>query len=359
MKLPHSNLPIILLASGLLCMSQAMAEELADTSAWSFGVLYMGETLHKIGNDSSSAYLDNLDLILDVDGGAAFGIEGLQLFAYALYNNGHVWAQWQAGGSSVRAGLYDLNAEFDAIDTAALFLNPSHGIGPDYAQSGLNGPSIFPNAGLAVRIAVEHGPWSARAAVLEAVPGDPDHPEHTTVRWDEDEGFLYALEVNRALGEEARMGLGYWRYSKRFETFDSERAGSEGIYALVESPPWSMPSRGELRAFARVGRASPEVNPIEYYVGGGLVWSSFITGRPDDQIGIAVAHARVGDEWRDAQDSRTRVHETVWELTARFVISDRFAVQPDLQYVVGPGASDASAVWIAGLRFELGFTIER
>ena len=91
-------------------------------------------------------------------------LEGVTLFGYALYNNGHVlsdalvgsaqgisniesvhalrlyelWMQWHGGANpgSVRVGLYDLNSEFDAIDTASLFMNPSHGIGADFAQSG-------------------------------------------------------------------------------------------------------------------------------------------------------------------------------------------------------------------------------
>src|SRR5258706_10566666 len=42
----------------------------------------------------------------------------------------------------VRAGLMDLNFDFDSIEPAGLFLNSSHGIAPDLSQTGLNGPSI-------------------------------------------------------------------------------------------------------------------------------------------------------------------------------------------------------------------------
>ena len=37
-----------------------------------------------------------------------------------------------ADGLSLKTGLYDLNSEFDAVDSAALFLNSSHGIVPTY-----------------------------------------------------------------------------------------------------------------------------------------------------------------------------------------------------------------------------------
>jgi carbohydrate-selective porin OprB len=46
---------------------------------------------------------------------------------------------------SVLAGLYELNSEFYRLQSAGLFLNSSFGIGPEFSQSGLEGPSIFPS----------------------------------------------------------------------------------------------------------------------------------------------------------------------------------------------------------------------
>ena len=40
------------------------------------------------------------------------------------------------GKGGLKAGVVDLNTEFDVQSTAALFLNPSFGIGPDFSQSG-------------------------------------------------------------------------------------------------------------------------------------------------------------------------------------------------------------------------------
>lgn len=43
---------------------------------------------------------------------------------------------------SLLFGLYDLNSEFDTQETSSIFINPSHDIGAEYAQSGKNLPSI-------------------------------------------------------------------------------------------------------------------------------------------------------------------------------------------------------------------------
>ncbi|MDP9247633.1 MAG: carbohydrate porin, partial [Candidatus Dormibacteraeota bacterium] len=50
------------------------------------------------------------------------------------------------------AGRYDLNTEFYRLQSGGLFINSSFGIGPEFAQSGAAGPSIFPNTSIGTRI---------------------------------------------------------------------------------------------------------------------------------------------------------------------------------------------------------------
>jgi porin len=361
---------------------------------------YTAELWKLAGADSRSrsAYLDNLDLTATLDGETLFGLGGLQLFAYALYNNGDVlnddsagviqgisnieavdamrlyeaWAQWAfAPSASVKVGLYDLNSEFDAIESAGLFINPSHGIGPDFSQSGLNGPSIFPSTAVAVRLQAEVGGWVARLAVLDAVPGDPDHPDNTTIRWSSKEGLLYVAEVDYSMRAGARTGLGYWQYSEAFDDLvrtDSNgeplaEANNYGAYAFAETAAISLASgMGELMVFTRTGWANEDLNPVSRYVGAGIVWSGFVAGR-EDQLGISVAQATLGDPWRRAmsnEGTHTRSTETIFELTGRFAIGDILTLQPDVQYVRHPGAlADRGSAWMFGLRFELGWSYAR
>ncbi len=218
---------------GLACVAIATAlashvgaEEAAAPSLLTLEGVYTGEVMSSVdgGLREGTRYLDNVDLMLSLDGAVAFGIEGLSFFAYGLYDNGgaisgdlvgdaqgvsnieadaavrlyELWVNQDLGFASVRVGLYDLNTEFDAIDTAGLFVNPSHGIGPDYAQSGLNGPSIFPVTSLGVRLAAPIGGSLLKFAALDGVPGDPAHPKRTSIRFDEGDGALLAWEMERA-----------------------------------------------------------------------------------------------------------------------------------------------------------------
>jgi carbohydrate-selective porin (OprB family) len=53
---------------------------------------------------------------------------------------------------SILIGRYDLNTEFYRLQSAGLFLNSSFGVGPEFSQSGRNGPSIYSDTTSAIRI---------------------------------------------------------------------------------------------------------------------------------------------------------------------------------------------------------------
>jgi porin len=389
--------------SGMFCLifvSTAAAQETADCptcsgSALQIEAAYTGEMWRQVsgGVQTGDRYLDNLDVTAAVDGEQLLGFEGLQLFGYVIYNNGHalsddlsgsaqgvsnieasravrlyeLWSQWQfgSGDQSIRFGLYDLNSEFDSIDTAGLFINPSHGIGPDFAQSGQNGPSIFPVTSLAVRAQKTFGAWSVQAAALDGVPGDPDHPDRAAITLSSEEGALLIGEVNYRMESGARLGVGYWRYTADFDdllaTTDAgdplRRDDNDGAYVMAESPTlFADEAEQGLNLFVRAGQAESHINPIGRYLGAGAVYSGvFASGR--DQFGVAVAIARLGDPMRKLQAEAgiaTDSCEYNYELTYRFDVTEWLSIQSDAQYIRNPGMDpELESGWAVGLRFEV------
>jgi len=77
---------------------------------------------------------------------------------------------------SLLIGRYDINTEFYRLQSTALFVNSSFGIGPEFAQSGVGGPSTFPFTAVGARADFKPSPnvvW--RAAILNGSPVDrPD-----------------------------------------------------------------------------------------------------------------------------------------------------------------------------------------
>jgi len=272
------------------------------TQAAEFGIAYTGGiwSNQRGGIKTGTAYLDNLDLTLRADMEETFGWSDTEIYGHILYNNSdtlsgrlvgdiqgvsnidnstmvsvlELWVEKaSARDTSLKAGLFDLNTEFDAIDTAGLFLNSSHGIGPEYALSGENGPSIFPVSSLAIRIQQALTERTdVRFAVLDAVPGDPDDDNYGGIRLDSEEGALLALELTHQF-ERNRVGLGTWYYTRNTDQLMStNQANNKGVYAFTDHAfghiDW-LP--GQLNGFVRVGLADAGINQVARYLGAGLV----------------------------------------------------------------------------------------
>ncbi len=339
------------------------------------------------------SYLDNLDLMATVDGERTAGIEGLTLHAHIMYNNGHAFSErwvgdaqvisniegvdtWRlyefwgelkfgaAGATSLRAGLYDLNSEFDSIDTAGLFINSSHGIGPEIAQTGQNGPSIFPVTSLGVRVRHESDTGYLQFVALDAVPGERRHPDRTGFSLGSGEGTLLVAELGTTRGRFSKLALGGWAYTADFEAIGEldgsgapvSDSGNRGIYAIAEARLHTAGSV-QVSGWLRAGVAAQRFNAFDAYVGAGIAAAGLVPRRPDDQLGVAIASAQAADPWRAQQSlagSATTARETTLELTWRMPLSDWFTLQPDVQYVIHPGASaDLRDALTFGLRFEI------
>jgi len=344
------------------------------------------------GRRRGARYLDNLDLRITVDAERLVGWQGATLFVYGLYNNGRAFSgdlvgdaqtvsnietgvraarlyqawveqRFAGGRASLKAGLYDLNSEFDTTNVGSVSILSSHGIGPEFGQSGRNGPSIFPATSLALRADYRFGDaLTLRAAVLDGVPGDPRHPGRTAVRLGHGEGALLVAEAdwNGAL---AAVTAGVWTYSARLPRLSGGRGrGDAGAYLVVErrlfgtGSPGADDARG-LAAFFQAGHAAPGFNRISRYVGGGLVLTGVI-GSTADRLGLTFAHAAFGRPFRRAQAAAGVAigpAEDVVELTYRRPVSRLLTLQPDLQWIRRPGggvgARDALAI---GLRVQVG-----
>ncbi|APR54383.1 carbohydrate porin [Sphingomonas koreensis] len=349
-----------------------------------FQVTYTAELIGNAagGLRRGARYLDNLDIVFEADLEKVAGWTGAQLHLYGLYNNGSSISDWVGDSHAVsnietgvrafrlyeawidqkfgervslRAGLYDLNSEFDALDASGLFVGSAHGIGTDFSQSGQNGPSIFPSTSLAARIQVEPAKgWAARAAVLDGVPGDPARPGRTVVRLSKDEGALLVGEVQAPLGEGGKLLLGHWRYTARFDLTDGSgtATGNSGTYLRAELPLSAAPGR-RLDGFARFGTASGRFNMFDFFISTGLKFTGWIPGRDEDEFGIALAAGFTAEPWRTATGASAA--EIAIEATWRTQLSPWLAVQPHAQYIRRPSADPSVAdALVLGIRTEIG-----
>lgn len=249
---------------------------------------------------------------------------------------------------AVRLGLIDLNNQFDSIDPASLMLNSSHGIAPDLSRSGLSGPSIYPVTAAGSTVTwVRSQTWTFRLGIFDGVAGSPSRPRaFVAERLKPSDGLLLIGQVDWHLAK-GRLESGAWAYTAAQSPVGGRKAHDHGAYASYQGPLNIAP---HLNFWLRAGLANAAAQPIAAYVGGGLVQQGTISGRPDDRLGIAIAHAIISD--RVVTALGTHSAETSFELTYQAKLSRRLVIQPDIDYVRHPsGVAHAPDSLGIGIRF--------
>lgn len=370
------------------------------------------------GLDTGMRYMDNIDINLEIDFGALpLGLKGTTLYIYGLGNQGgsiselagdfqgisnieapnswrffEIWAQKKffLANSSLLLGLYDINSEFNVLDSSLLFLNSSHGLDAALAASGVLGPSTFPYTSMAGRFKVNPvGGLVIQTAVLDGIPSNPESPRGTKIYWRERDGLLYLAEIafysvsreglqlrNRTvrlrslLGRESsgqkryKFAVGGWAYSKKRPGWSSD--GSEerdmGAYALGEYQVFSEPGNTKqgLTLFGRVSVANGAINRLAGYLGGGLIYHGLLNSRPEDDIGLAVAHAVSSSSYIDQspfiEGYRAEDAETNLEFTYLVMLNSSVSLQGNLQYAINPNMDpDLDNAFSVAMRLILSF----
>ena len=252
--------------------------------------------------------------------------------------------------AALRVGMIDLNADFDPIDPASLFINSSHGIGPDLSRSGLDGPSIFPVTAFGARLT-----WNAsdtltvKSALFDGVAGDPARPHaFAAERFEASDGAFGIGEVDDKLTGAMTLMAGAWAYTKPLQPAFLPGALPEpgrGVFAGLST---ATPKAAGWAWWVRVGLAEPRAQIISGYVGGGLFYKG-VFGRQNDRVDIAIARAEISDDARIAEQLPRA--ETTFETSYQVKLGGTFALQPDIQYVVSPaGQPRRPDAVVVGLR---------
>ena len=366
------------------------------------------------GAERGATYVGDLHLQLDFDGAKALGAPGLTAHVDGLWAHGglpsalagdaqgvsniaapagvrlyEAWVQYSPpeGRVSVLAGRFDLNTEFYRLASAGLFVNSSFGMGPELSQSGLAGPSIFPDTSQGLRLAFKPSRGVVlRAAVMQAPSARPQGPagpqDGGGVMVIGEAAFLarpspgpespMRFRIGRGANLPAyddKLAVGGWWWTGRYPDLVAldalrrpvRRKGEGGAYVLADAVLFQGQgaSKARVAGFLQLGAADDRTGRFGAYLGGGVTAKGLVPGRPDDELGLAVAHARNGGPYLEAQRLQGQPAdraETAIELTWLAQVRGWLSLQPDLQYVVHPNTDPrVQGALTFQLRFEAAF----
>lgn len=357
-------------------------DEEERTRAFSLRLLYKADLVGVAagGRARGARFLDNADLMAGVDLDRAARWEGASAYVGVLSNAGarpndiagtlqgvnnievgspdavlyQAWVQQRFAGDrgSILVGKYDLNSEFYANPSAAALIAPAFGIGSELAATGPNGPSIFPQTDLGIRVRLETKRHYVQAAVIRAPRGvaDEDGPRSA----------LFIAETG--LRGRTAITIGGWTYSHRQQrivppgvTLGPDTAASHGLYALVEQDVVGQADTiGYWCAFLRAGLSDGLATPFADGMQIGVTGHGVLPSRPESLLSFGFATAGLSRAYRRSnppgEPPLTRSESTI-ELTYSDRVARFLTLQPDVQYVLRPsGLPDAPGVVVLGLR---------
>ena len=267
------------------------------------------------------------------------------------------WVEAPLGqAASLRVGLYDINSEFELIDTSRAFIAPSLPISLELAATGPAGVPTFPSTSLGARLQVRPAKdVYLRVAAVNAQAGDPGDPGGLDTSFDA--GALVLAEGGWT--GRGKVALGTWRYTRRqarpFAAPGAPETGvASGVYAFAEQPLHTFARGTALTGFARVGRSDGHSGPFRGSGAVGLVASKVMPGRDGSTAGLALTWSDLAKDLRDVTlpGPRLSPREATLELTYSDQLTKHLTVQPDLQFIRHPGGdSSRPDAIVAGVRF--------
>lgn len=328
--------------------------------------------LYPHGKDITGRYL-----------GSLFPVSGIQ--AYDSAKLFELWFQQSFSDRvSIRLGQLAVDEEFAGTEYGSIFLNETYGWP---LAIGLNAPApAYPSAAPGARIRFdlfEHS-WF-QFGIYDGDPNPPDASGRPTnphgVGINFSEGAFLIAEWGCATTQSlpGTYKVGAWMHTEDFadtrfddaglSLWDPSTSGNPrshgnnwGVYFAGEKLVYreqSEDSQG-LGVFTRIAGSPGNRNLIELYGELGLHYQGLLPSRDEDIAGLAVVAGQIGQNIRRAArdenfftDSNNPIpdHEVVVEATYRVQLKPWWFVQPDLQYIIHPGGSDAiSDALVVGVR---------
>ncbi|KAB2641691.1 MAG: carbohydrate porin [Verrucomicrobia bacterium] len=297
---------------------------------------------------------------------------GLRLFSF--------WAEKNFFTSrvSLRVGLWalDKGSGFWQSEGAGHFLNGGFGTFPVLSNGLVT--AAYPVSAPCIRLEwqpVEALPLTLRTAICSGDVGTPADNRHNT-QWhlrSSDGVAAFAEAEYKAKSADGSL-LGTYKTGGFFDSkwFDDLSGGHQhhgncGLYAIADEDVRSMITSApqELAVFAKFALAPQDRNFVTFDTEAGMSYTGLMAkaaGR-EDVLALGVSHSTISDSARDGVGNAFPSHyETVLELTyqSHLPMLERNAVsvlmQPDLQYIIHPGAVNRTPnALVGGVRLTVRF----
>lgn len=343
--------------------------DLEKAFGWTGALFHVGAyQIHGMG--LSRHFLQTLQPVSDLEGLATTRLN-------------EIWIEQKFGDHfSVRFGQLAADAEFFLTPFHALAVGGAYGWPAIVSANLPNGGPAYPFASPGVRVRYQpNDSFLFRAAVYNGDPvgascvGDPQKCNRNGINFRmRDSAFVIAEgEYNYALpflgGLVGHARLGGWNHFGRFADkyldvvagplasptsigTPLQHRGNRGVYFTADQQVWRPGADKDdadkgIFVYGRIGAAPQDRNQISFYFDGGINFVGLVPGRPQDQFGFMGAYARTSSSVHDSDIATNLltgvvgpIHdfEALLQATYQIQVTPGWSLQPNLQYVIHPGA---------------------
>jgi porin len=257
-----------------------------------------------------------------------------------------------------------MNSSFAVNQYGGNFLNTSFGMYPSMA---LNVPlSIYPTGAACILMKWKHSKnITLQTAMYDGAPlGVERNPNNIKWEMNLSKAAFSTGEVHyQYIKEDVVLGnykIGGFYHNGTFDNLidSSALTGNYGLYFTADQMilPKADNKTAGLGAFMQLGSAPGNQNLVSFYVSGGINYKGIIASRNEDNVGLALVHSSINRGLVTNYSDRFLPHRTLLELTYKTRFHNHFSIQPDLQYIINPGANpELKNAFLGSLRLALNY----
>ncbi|HYP64689.1 MAG TPA: carbohydrate porin [Acidocella sp.] len=290
-------------------------------------------------------------------------------------NATRLWELWY--DQSFAKGLFDIKIGQQSIDNefivsqySGLFVNTMAGWPLIPSENLYGGGPAYPLSSLGVRLRFKPNSNTAiLAGVFDDNPGGGAFSDNAQAldasgaKFNLNTGALWIAELQYSaspFGLPGTYKFGGWYDSGHFpdQLFGTDgltfadpasngnprmHRGNYSLYGVVDQTVWqdAKDSSRNVNVFGRIMGAPSVQNLVTFFFNGGVTMAAPFPGRDNDQAGIDFGIGKVSSRAADldeASGAPRRGTEELFELTYQAQVFPWLVAQPDIQYVIDPGA---------------------
>lgn len=255
-----------------------------------------------------------------------------------------LWYRHTFGNVSVLVGQHDMNSSFGTSNYGGYSINSAFGMYPSVTPNAGQTFSIYPRTMPAIYVRYDSDNITIQGAIYAGSSEAFDKDPYNT-RWKLNESRLLVGEVHyKNIKNGVQRGiykLGIVHHSGQFTDIINninKIDGNLGIYLIAEQllTQESMNKNQGLGLFLQLGSAQGNQNLIDFYKSFGMVYKGLFPKRDKDTLFLGFVNSSMNDELLEVStltDSRS-----ILELNYAINLGEHLIIQPDLQYILNPGA---------------------